>query len=263
MVSKVNYLKPDCPPPALYWRLPPFGTHDPQWDPRDVTIQDIRGREREFTIDKHGFENIEIGIDVDIKSDKATIEKEYFQAVCELVKQATDAASVHAFDYNFRSSVVTKYDEIADKPAYLAHYDYTEASAPQRVRIELGDEKADKLRNKRFAFINLWRPISYTVEDLPLGVIAAKFTVPDDFVTCAMYWPDRDGETWMSKHNPMHQWYYLSRMRTNEALLSKCFDSAKDGRARFAPHSAFEDPTSPPDALPRQSIEVRTVALFD
>jgi hypothetical protein len=28
------------------------------------------------------------------------------------------------------------------------------------------------------------------------------------------------------------------------------------------PHSAFEDPTTPPDAPPRESIEVRTMAFF-
>ena len=52
-------------------------------------------------------------------------------------------------------------------------------------------------------------------------------------------------------------------MRTNEALLLKCFDSARDGRVRYTAHSAFEDPTSPPDAVPRESIEARTIAFFN
>ncbi len=34
-----------------------------------------------------------------------------------------------------------------------------------------------------------------------------------------------------------------------------------DGRARFAPHSAFADPTTPPDAPPRESIELRTLVF--
>jgi len=263
VVSSVNYLDPDGPPPALYWRLPPPGTQDPQWEPHDVRIQDIRGHEHDYTMDEHGFEVIDIGVEVDIKADKKTVQSEYYPAVCDLVKNATGASEVYAFDYNFRSSAVTQYDEVADKPAYLVHNDYTESSAAQRVRVELGDEKAGRLLAKRFTFINLWRPINHTVEDLPLGVIAGKSTTADDYVTCAMYWPDRDGETWMVKHNPAHEWYYLSRMRTDEALLLKCFDSAKDGRARFAPHSAFQDPTSPADARPRESVEVRTVAFFD
>ncbi len=35
-----------------------------------------------------------------------------------------------------------------------------------------------------------------------------------------------------------------------------------DGRARFAGHSAFEDPTTPPGARRRESIEVRMMAFF-
>ena len=34
------------------------------------------------------------------------------------------------------------------------------------------------------------------------------------------------------------------RMRRDEALVFKVFDSATDGRARFTPHTSFEDPHS-------------------
>ena len=44
-------------------------------------------------------------------------------------------------------------------------------------------------------------------------------------------------------------------------LLLKCFDSKTDGRARFAPHTAFQDPTAPADVLPRESIELRTLVF--
>jgi len=36
----------------------------------------------------------------------------------------------------------------------------------------------------------------------------------------------------------------------------------KDGRARWTAHTAFEDPTTPPRAQPRESIEIRTMAFF-
>jgi len=45
-------------------------------------------------------------------------------------------------------------------------------------------------------------------------------------------------------------------------LLFKTFDSSDDGRARFTFHSAFTDPATPPDAAPRESIEVRALAVF-
>ncbi len=42
----------------------------------------------------------------------------------------------------------------------------------------------------------------------------------------------------------------------------KVFDSGKDGRARWTAHTAFDDPTTPPHARPRESIEIRTLAFF-
>ena len=52
-------------------------------------------------------------------------------------------------------------------------------------------------------------------------------------------------------------------MRTDEAIVFKVYDSEKDGRARFTAHTAFDDPTTPPGAPPRDSIETRTFAFFD
>jgi len=73
---------------------------------------------------------------------------------------------------------------------------------------------------------------------------------------------DRTGEVYSLAFNPNHRWFYFPQMQKNEALLLKCYDSMEDGRARFSAHSAFEDPTSPPDAKPRESIEARTLVFF-
>jgi hypothetical protein len=51
-------------------------------------------------------------------------------------------------------------------------------------------------------------------------------------------------------------------MTNDEVMLFKCYDSVDDGRARFTPHSAFDDPTTPSGAAPRESIETRVVAFF-
>jgi hypothetical protein len=51
-------------------------------------------------------------------------------------------------------------------------------------------------------------------------------------------------------------------MRPDEALDFKTYESQRDGRARWTAHTAFDDPTAPPDARPRESIEIRTLAFF-
>jgi len=83
-----------------------------------------------------------------------------------------------------------------------------------------------------------------------------------DMIPTERRYPDRVGETYHLTFNPSHRWYYFPEMQRNEALVFKCYDSKRDGRSRFSAHSAFEDPNSPPDAPPRESIEIRTLAFF-
>ena len=64
------------------------------------------------------------------------------------------------------------------------------------------------------------------------------------------------------RYNPEHRWFYVPKMRADEVLVFKCWASARDGRARYTAHTGFVNPKAPPDALPRESIEVRTLAFF-
>ena len=69
-------------------------------------------------------------------------------------------------------------------------------------------------------------------------------------------------ETYALRHNPAHRWYHTPDMMPDEALLLKNYDSRTDGVARFSPHTAFDDPTTPLDRLPRASIEVRALTIW-
>ena len=73
---------------------------------------------------------------------------------------------------------------------------------------------------------------------------------------------DRIGETYSVTYNRSHQWFYFPHMNQTEALLIKCFDSEHNGVARFAAHTAFDDPTSPINAPPCESIELRTLVFY-
>jgi hypothetical protein len=73
---------------------------------------------------------------------------------------------------------------------------------------------------------------------------------------------DRVGEIYQLAFNPNHHWNWFPRMQRNEALVFKCYDSEKDGRARFTAHASFDDPATPADAPRRESIEVRTLVFW-
>jgi len=84
----------------------------------------------------------------------------------------------------------------------------------------------------------------------------------DDFIISERRYPNRIGQTYAIAYNPKHMWYWLPRQAREEALVFKVYDSEKDGRARWTAHTAFDDPTTPPNARPRESIEIRTLAFF-
>ena len=94
---------------------------------------------------------------------------------------------------------------------------------------------------------------------MPLAICDAASAAPGALVPSDLIYPDRTGETYQVRFNPAHRWYWLPKMTPEGALLLKCYDSARDGRARFSPHTAFVDPGAPADAPPRQSIEIRAL----
>src|SRR5438128_1652964 len=133
-----------------------------------------------------------------------------------------------------------------DPPRYCAY-----APGPHAVRDPLAADAEELLRG-RVQVINLWRPIHGPLQDAPLAMCDAKTIDPADLVPSDLVYRHRVGETYSVTYNPAHRWYYVPEMRRDEALLLKCCDTKTDGRARFMAHTSFTDPSTPPDAPPRE-----------
>ena len=146
------------------------------------------------------------------------------------------------------------------QPATRVHVDHTARSGPQRVRDLMGEE-AEELLKGRVQVINMWRPIRGPLRDAPLAVCDSRTVDPKDLVPSDLVYRERVGETYSVKFNPAHRWYYAPEMRTDEVLLLKIADTRTDVAARFMPHTSFADPTTPPDAFPRESIELRSLVF--
>ena len=187
----------------------------------------------------------------------------YYPEMEQLVKDLTGASRVLIFDHTLRAEDdATREEKKVREPVRRVHNDYTEWSGPQRVRDLLPPEEAEELLKHRFAVIQTWRPIRKPVQTAPLAIADSMSLETKDMIPTERRYPDRVGETYHLTFNPSHRWYYFPEMQRNEALVFKCYDSKRDGRSRFSAHSAFEDPNSPPDAPPRESIEIRTLAFF-
>src|SRR5277367_3052936 len=259
----LNYLADRDQHPVSYNFTPPAGVpaQNGAYAKFTVPIHSARAIMSDLSLDKHGFAVTHQNTAVANFYDADEVCRVYYPEVERMVREFTGAVKVHVFDHNVRSRPMAQRRENgAQEPVKVAHNDYTLKSGPQRVRDLMADE-ADALLKNRFAVINVWRPVRGPVEESPLAVCDAQSMTLKDFVPTDLKYHDRTGEVYSVAYNPTHRWFYFPQMRTDEALLLKCFDSDAQ-RTQFTAHSAFADPTSPPDAAPRESIEARTILFF-
>jgi hypothetical protein len=263
--APVNYLADLSIKPVTY--NPPPGTGVPRrlGNYRDfkVRIHDTRPMVGELSLDRQAFILTHHDTAVRDFYDEQEVRTRYHAEVEALIKRETGAAKVVVFDHTVRTA-----DRAVERglraPARSVHNDYTEKSGPQRVRDLLPADEVEPRLSKRFAEYNVWRNIARDpVEMTPLGLVDAESIAPRDLAVCDLVYADRTGEIYQGVYNADHRWCYFPGMTRDEAILIKCYDSMKDGRARFSLHSAFDDPTSPADPKPRQSIEARAFAFFD
>ncbi len=262
--APLPYLANMAERPHLYTYTPPPGVAQTnrRVAPQVVSIRDARPIADQLSLDRHGFALRRHESTVSNFYDEDEVRAVYYPECERLLEGATGAARVVVFDHIVRCATRARNGEKGVKePAKGAHNDYTLRSGPQRLR-DLLPAEAEALLAHRFAIINVWQPIRGPVQESPLAVCDAQSLRQDDFVASDLIYPQRWGEIYAVTFRPTHHWYYFSQMRPDEALLLKCYDSTADGRARFTAHTAFDDPTSPPDAAPRESIETRAFVFF-
>lgn len=266
VMASLNYTAEMVEKPAHYLYEPADGIKKnmPERDFHEMPIYDSRKMINNLSLDKQGFLLTEHTSQVVNFYDQEEVKTVYFPEVAELVKAITGACQVLVFDHNVRCKPLAEAKaHNAARPVKYVHNDYTLKSGPQRLRDMVGEEEAQRASQKRYALINVWRPIKGPVQESPFAVCNAESMAAEDFMPTDLKYEERTGEIYSIRFNPNHQWFYFSNMEHEEVMLLKCYDSAEDGRARFTAHSAFHDPSTPPDAPPRESIEVRTMAFFE
>jgi len=220
------------------------------------------GRGKKTSLDENGFVFVVHRTAVRDFLDPDELKSVYYPEVAALIAKMSGAKRVHVFDHTLRSGDEGEREaKLLREPVLSAHNDYTDWSGPNRVRELLPDE-ADELLKKRFAIIQAWRAINQPIQSNPLAIADASSIAPEDLLIAERRYPHRVGQTYRLKHSPAHRWFYFPEMRRDEALVFKVYDSEKDGRARFTPHTSFDDPSTPPGAPPRQSIEARALVFF-
>ena len=236
-----------------------FGDFDIQ-----LPIRDIRGRENEFSLDKDAFQ-VASGLPESAEKDfvdDASIKEKYYPEVEKLILDNVEGSNrVFIFDHTIRRSN----PNAPRAPVTRVHIDQTKKSATARVHHHLPDE-AEKLLQGRYRLINVWRPLNGPVQGSPLAFASSSSLKDEDLIPIEHRYPDRTGETAGIRYNEGQKWHYLSGMRNDERLFLECFDSeaTKPGTKVLGgrvPHTAFQDPRTPKNAVGRESIEVRALVF--
>jgi len=263
VVAPLNFTMPMAEKPYSYNYEPPPGVpvRNTREETHQVNILDARAVHDRLSLEREGFVLVRHPTAATDLYDEAQIASVYYPECERLIREATGATRVLAFDHIVRNAARMAKGSTIKGYAGRVHNDYTAWSAPQRVRDLMGDEAEEVLKH-RYAEINLWRPIRGPLLRSPLALCDAQTLSEENLVASDLRYPDRTGEIYAVTFNPGQRWYYFPKMTADEVVLIRCFDSAREGAARFSAHGAFDDPQTPSDAPPRESIEVRTLVFF-
>jgi hypothetical protein len=261
--AEMEFLAPGGQPLFVYARETPPGAQPAtaHFVPHTVEVHDVRGREP-LRLDDHGGMLGRWPTRVRRFDEDAHIREHYYPESAAIIETALGAAQVVVFDHNVRRAGAPDPRTVSHgigQPVHHAHTDYTPRSALRRLRSELGANAESGV--SRYLQVNLWRPIRGPVRDAPLALCDGATLSQDALRPVELRYAERSGEIYYLTHEPGQRWYFASDMAVDEAWLFKNFDSAPPGAAHAAPHSAFTDRRHP-HAAPRESIEVRALAIF-
>lgn len=263
--TDLNYIIDDGTTPAVYvdWPEEEHKANPPKYEARKCRIFDARPIRDSFNLTTHGFTIAHIPSKVQDFYDKDEVKRVYDVEVAQIIKDAMGAREVVVFDHTFR----TLNDAVIEakgtrQPVKAVHNDYTDRSARQRLKDIMGEEKAEELSKSRFAIVQTWRPINHPVMTEPFALADGRTIPASGFVAMERRYSYRTAETYHISYHPDHLFYYIPEMSPEDTYIFKVYDSDKDAGVPYTAHTAFDDPTSPADARPRESVESRALVFF-
>jgi len=231
-------------------------------DEHRVTIHDVRPIADQLSFERNGFVLVDEPTDVTEFTDSGELAR-YCRQTEALVARLTGADKVVSFGPMIRTNAAGANGH--NQPAHGAHVDYGARTVADFTRDLLPEDEAERRLKGRHMLINVWRPI-VMVESAPLALCDASTVSRTDLFDSEVVgglgdFNRRSLWGFNLAWNPGHRWYWVPHMQPWEALIFKLYDSDPEA-IQLTAHSAFDDPNAPPDAAPRQSVELRTIAYL-
>ncbi|KAF2133131.1 hypothetical protein P153DRAFT_353543 [Dothidotthia symphoricarpi CBS 119687] len=233
---------------------------------RNVTVHDIRGREAEYTLDRNGFQivNLESELAPDEFHDRAKVKSVYYGELKQLLKHTFGANRVEILEHGIRKRhedfpVSTGKDYEYLQPTSIIHIDFTpdaaQATSSQMLNI-------DASTYRRMQTLNVWKPLYGPLTDWPLSVCDSRSisTSRDCIATDVV---ERTGftENYQVYYHVDMQFCYLSEQLASEVILFLQTDTEEECKTGV-PHAGFRNPKTVPGERPRESIETRVFLYY-
>ncbi|KAG9092178.1 hypothetical protein FRC06_000214 [Ceratobasidium sp. 370] len=223
--AALTYYLPSSDGKSLYVKFPRPESPSLQvnyiTDLQNVVIRDLRGLEKNFSLDANGFEFAVHETSEDFL-DKDAIEKNYYAEIRQLVKEHTGAHQVFIITHRIRQSYETAVGIDSGNahelpPAHSVHADRTPECVAAEVKKYLGED-GERLLQGRVRYINVWRPIGNAVHHEPLA-LADWQTSSDMSYVLPLHIETADDafEVMVSRFNAKHTWYYLKHQYASPA----------------------------------------------
>ncbi|KAG6991104.1 hypothetical protein G7Y79_00057g090860 [Physcia stellaris] len=235
-----------------------------------INISSIRGREKEFSLEKNGFTMLNLDQEVPYEDfDNEVGIQRYMNLVADRLRVLLNADKVQVYQYvvgpmpkrdlGFPVAEEGKVYEF-NQPSTVAHIDASPEAALSIFEQVNGDSPT-KNPNIRFQIVNAWKPLRGPLRDWPLALCDPASVQPDHLVAADLVFETNVAENLQVHHDEAYKWYYLQDQQASELLVFKQADSRSEGQV-CVPHSSFPNPLAGPDEPLRESIEVRTLVSY-
>jgi hypothetical protein len=234
-----------------------------------VTIEDMRDRAGDFSLDREGFTVATAPTSVTDFYNREEVLRVYPTETGELLRSLTGCAATAVLN----TPVVRVSGRVGERPAGttftgdFVHADFSAGAAEYMLRRNLPPAVAKARLRNRYAVFNIWRAFSGPPQDVPLALCDTRTVAPADKQYCSITMRSGTGElmSWENityLYSERHRWCYCSDMRQDEAYVFRSFDS-DPAHAEQVPHSAFVNEACPASAPPRASLEIRMFAFYE